>query len=199
MAELAIKKTMEAPVAYLEKIVGKPFTKEQFDAFVKEFALKTSRASSGPRESVKLFDKDGNVIGRRCSVFKLWLPASEFNGDVSKMSICREANKIKVANAREADKIAKEAEALLEQARTAATPQEKLKLYETYDKELAKATAIREQEIKVPEDYKAGFETAEELAKSLKTEVILENPVKEAAEKPSGTEGKKDENEEKGE
>jgi hypothetical protein len=181
VAEGKEKKTMQGALEFLEGLKNKPVTVDVIKEFADKFATKSVRATGDgtPRESVKLFDKDGNVLGRKCSVFHLWLPASEFNGDVAKMSICREANKLKTANLRAGEKIEKEALEILEQARKAENAGEKLKLFEAYDKEMEKAKQTKTAEIKVPAEYKAGFATVEELAKSLKVEAITTAPAKE--------------------
>jgi hypothetical protein len=144
VAEGKEKKTMQGALEFLEALKNKPVTVDVIKEFAEKFATKSVRAAGDgtPRESVKLFDKDGNVIGRKCSVFHLWLPASEFNGDASRTSVSREANKLKTANLREGEKIEKEALKILDEARNAQNATEKLKLFEKYDAEMEKARKL---------------------------------------------------------
>jgi hypothetical protein len=183
MAELTLKKTMEEPVSFLEGIVGKTLTKELFEKFVNDYAIKTSGNSTGkPREATKLYDKDGNILGGKCRATNLWFAAENFNHH---HGLSKEADNVKNRLNTEAKKIEKEAEAILEEARKAENAQDKLKLFEKYDAELAKAKKVRDREITLKDFSKEvpHFATVEDLAKALKVEVITSKPKAEKAEK----------------
>jgi len=175
-----IKKTYEEAVSYLETLVGKPFTKQAFDKFVEEFATAKSQSSGGQREFVKLFDKNGEMIGRKCSVTGKWFSAEHFSKNTS---VIKSVDHIRAKFYNESKAMEKEALALVEKAREAANPQEKLKLFEEYDKALQEAKEHRAKEVplndeKIVEEMKDGFDSVEELAKELGAEVILETPKK---------------------
>ena len=177
---MEIKKTMIEALAFVTKHGN--MSKENLDLFTNKFCVKSSRASSGePREAVRLYDVEGNTIGRRCSILKVWLAPEAFNGDVEKIGICREANKLKTANARAADVIIKKAEELRTQANELDDPMEKLAKYEEFDAELARAKEVKNAPITiddVPDDAKDfnPFNTVEELAEDLGVEVITTKP-----------------------
>ena len=170
---MAIKKTMIDALAF---VTGK-LDDEALATFTSDFCEAKGRATSSgePKESVRLFDADGNTIGRRCSVLKMWLAPEGFNGDVEKMGISREANKLKTQHAREADALVKAADVIRDEANELEDPMEKLAKYEEFDAKLEEAKAIKNTSITV-DDVPAGtedmFETIEELADALGVDVI---------------------------
>ena len=106
-------------------------SKENLDKFTNEFCVAKSRTTStGPREFVKLFNEDGEVLARRCSVTHKWLLPDDFNGDIAKMSISREANKAKTKNVRDGEAIEREALNILTEARSETDATAKLELFE---------------------------------------------------------------------
>lgn len=182
MAE--IKKTMVDALAFVEKYGN--MSKENLETFTNTFCVKSSRSNgeSKPREIVRLFDENGNTIARRCSALHVWLPASEFNGDIEKMSISREANKLKTANLRAAEKLIREGDAIRVEAKELTDPAEKLEKFEEYDALLEQAKTIKTAPISV-EQCPEGFEyynTVEEVAEALNVPVITEKPAEEVEE-----------------
>jgi len=167
MAE--IKKTMVDALAFVTEHGN--MSAENLETFTKEFCVAKSRTSgeSKPREAVKLYDAEGNVIGRKCSVLHTWLKPEDFNGDIEKMSISREANKVKTTNQRAADAIVREAEAVRLEANELEDPMEKLAKYEEYDAKIEEARAKKAEPIVIEG---LGFDTVEELAEDLGVEVI---------------------------
>jgi len=69
MAE--IKKTMVEALAF---VTGK-LTEDDLLIFTNDYCVAKTRSTGtgAPRENVRLFDVDGNTIGRRCSAFHVWL------------------------------------------------------------------------------------------------------------------------------
>lgn len=148
---------------------------ENLEMFTNKFCeAKSSTTTGQPRESIKLYDSEGNVIGRKCSGFKKWLPASEFWGDINTASNCKLATKQKEANTRDANKIVREAELLREEANKLDDPLEKLAKFEEFDAELERAKQIKSADLVVPKDY--GFDTCEDLANDLGVECRTEKP-----------------------
>lgn len=170
---MAIKKSMVDVLAFITAHGN--MSASNLAKFTADFCEAKGREATGAvRESVRLFDVDGNTIGRRCSILKLWMPADEFNGDVEKMSISRIANKYKTHFAREADKLVREGESIREEAKLLTDPNEKLAKFEEYDAILEKAKAVRNTEITpdmITEDY-VGFESAEALAEEMDVDCI---------------------------
>lgn len=182
-----IKKTMVLALAAITALEGKEVTAAFINSFTEDFCVKSSRTgASEPRESVKLFDNEGGVIGRRCSVLKVWLAPNQFNGDVARMSISREANKVKTANLREAEKLIKTGDVIRLEAKELTDPSEKLAKFEEYDIILEQAQAIKSKEITIDDVNPADdidfiyFDTPDALAEDLGVDVILEAPKKEA-------------------
>jgi hypothetical protein len=169
-----IKKTMIDALAFVTPLLDE----ENLAKFTKDFCeAKTRSAGAGePRESVRLFDAEGNTIGRRCSALKLWMAPEEFNGDIEKISICREANKVKTKHNREADAIVRDAEAIRVEANGLEDAMEKLAKYEEYDAKLEEAKQLRATPITIDDVEVNGFETAQELADELGVECILDKP-----------------------
>ena len=116
---MAIKKTFEGAVTFLEGYVGKPFTKEAFEKFVSEFAEAKTQSSGGTREYVKLFDKNGEMIGRKCTVTGKWFSAEHFSKNTS---VIKSVDHIKAKFYNESKQMEKEALALVEKAREASNP-----------------------------------------------------------------------------
>jgi len=174
MSEIQIKKTMVAPLAFL---TGK-LNKEQIAAFTEQFCIPAAGTTgeSKPREIVKLLNKTGEMIGRRCSITKKWLDASEFFKDGS---MSKSADKVKAKYYTESKAMEKKALAVLDEARELTDPKAKLAKFEEYDKamENAKATRLKDitKEVKFDEGTKT-FDTIEALAASMKVQVITEKP-----------------------
>ena len=167
------KVSMESALTFLNSFKGKPLTDVILSEFATQFCMKSKKAGTGEgKEPVRLYNKDGETIGKKCSIFKLWLPISHFQNP-EKSSASREAKKAKKALIAKANDIRKAAEVYLTEARGENDASAKLKLFEKYDAELAKAKEVEQGEIKVPADFKDGFATVEELAKSLNVPVIL--------------------------
>ena len=176
MANVEIKKTMVAPIEWLTNVLDE----DALNEFIEKFGVKSSRTSSGePRESVKLFDSEGNVIGRRDSILKLWFAGECYNGDIAKMSITRMTNKVKAHNIHEGKKLELAARELLAEAKTLEDPAEKLVKFEEYDAAIEEATKVKTAPITIDDvdlDDCVGYETAEELAKAMGVECITTAP-----------------------
>ena len=179
MAE--IKQTMVEALAFVTE--NGNMSADNLELFTSKYCVKSTRgASSGePREIVKLYDVDGNVIGRKCSTLHVWLAPEAFNGNVEKMSMCREANKLKTANARTADGIVRDAEAIRLEANELDDPSEKLSKYEEFDAKLEEAKTTRKTEVTVDDvpaeaENFTPFDTIAELAESLGVDVITTKP-----------------------
>ncbi len=182
---MSIKKTMVDALAFVTEHGN--MSAENLELFTNDYCIAKGRATASgePREIVRLFDEEGNTIGRRCSVFKLWLAPAGFNGDIEKMSISREANKLKTANLRKAEGIVRDAEVIRDEANDLEDPMEKLAKYEEFDAKLEEAKSVKTATIS-PDDVADGtedmFETIEELADALGVDVITEKPAEETTE-----------------
>lgn len=161
-----IKKTMEAPLAWLE---GK-LDAEQLVEFTELFGYKADGSTStGPREITILKDSEGEMLGRKCTVCGVFFPADRF----AKNTTCiKEADGAKGKLYNESKKMEKEAMVILEEAREITDVAEKVAKFEEYDQKLLEAKEYRLQPIEVnPEWLEGSFETIEELASSLGVEV----------------------------
>lgn len=170
------KVSMTAMLKELKGLVGKPFTKEALQTFAHQFAVKSARTSTGePREATKLFDKDGNMIGARCSATMVWMVGDEFT---PMQSISKQGHSLKGALNTKARGIESEANALLVEARDAKSPADKLAIFEKYDAQMLKAKEVRATKISADElaEGTLKFDSVEELAKHLKVEVITTKP-----------------------
>ena len=179
---MAIKKTMVDVLAFVT--ANGNMSAANLSKFTAEFCEAKGREATGePRESVRLYDVDGNTIGRRCSVLKVWMKPEEFNGDIEKMSICRAANKLKTQFARQADAMVREGEAIREEAKLLTDPAEKLAKFEEYDVILENAKAVRNTEITLDMvDGVEYFDTVADLAEDLDVDCITTKPEAETAE-----------------
>ena len=174
---MEIKKTMVEALAFVTDHGN--MSKENLDLFTNKFCVKASRSTGtgAPRESVKLFDVDGNVIARRCSVSHKWLLPESFNGDISKMSISREANKIKVANIRKGEATEKLSREVMLEARGLTDVEEKLAKFEEADALIEQARNEKTAPIEVVyADDVTVCDTIEEIAEVLGVEVITSAP-----------------------
>ena len=177
------KKTMQAPLEFLNSIVGKPFTADMLKKFAADFAVKSAGTTgeSKPREITKLFNKAGDLLGGRCSATLLWFALPDFNHH---HGLSKQAQNAKSRLNTKAKEVEVEAGKLLESARELTNPTEKLKAFEAYDVEMGKAQAIRNTKI-TPKDFSeevTSYESIEDLAKALKVEVITSKPKAEKAE-----------------
>ena len=163
-----VKKTVVPMIDYLASKVDTATLKE----FVEKFGLK-STTSGQPREAVKLFDANGNVLGRRCTVTGKWFPIDRF---YKSTTFIKEADKLKQKYYAEGQKIKKEAEKLLKKAREEEDPAKKLELFEQYDAQIEKAKEIANKDVSGEVEFEGGFDTIEDLAKSLGVEVITSAP-----------------------
>ncbi len=180
MENVTIKKTMVAPLEFVKEH-GR-MSAENLEKFINEFCVpKTDSGSGKPREVVKLFDAEGNVIGRRCSVTHKWLPISEFFKDAS---FSKAADKVKAKLYAESKKMEKDAQKLLDQARDEADPMKKLELFEEYDDAMVKAREYRNQDVSDQVDFgdTTTYDTIEELANALNVPVITTKPKEEEGE-----------------
>ena len=164
-----IKKTMVNALAFVTE--NGNMSADNLEAFTNQFCIKKDGTVSKPREFVKLFDEVGEVLGRRCSVTKLWFTIDNFFKDGS---MCKTADKAKAKLYGESKVMEKEAEALLKEARELEDPMEKLAGFETYDLALVKAREHRLQEVTV--ETEGGVETIEALAEELNVAVITSAP-----------------------
>lgn len=161
-----IKKTMEAPIAFLTGVLAE----DKLNEFVELFGYKSSRAAStGPKEIVILKDAEGNMLGRKCTVTNAFYPAEQF----SKGTTCiKPADAARGARHAEARKALKDAESILEDAREITDIEEKVAKFEEYDKAVQDANALRSAEVEIdPEWLDGSFATIEELAADLGVEV----------------------------
>ena len=185
------KTSMTAMLKELQSLVGKPFTADALKSFAHQFAVKSARSTGDgkPREATKLFDKDGNMIGARCSATLVWMLGEEFT---NMQSISKQGHSLKGALNTKARGVESEANALLVEARDAKTPAEKLAIFEQYDKEMLKAKEIRSKGINASEFVEGTltFPTVEELAKHMKVEVITTQPESEDTTDAPKTEAK---------
>ncbi len=169
-----VKKTMVAALAFVTD--NGNMSTDNLTAFTEQFCYKAEEGTSKPREIVKLFDSEGTVLGRRCSVTLLWLPISEFFKDGS---MSKAADKVKAKLYGESKAMEKEAQSIRLDAKDLTDPTEKLAAYEAYDDALEAAKAHRLQDITedvvFPEDTET-FESIDELAEALGVEVITEKP-----------------------
>jgi len=134
-------------------------------------------------EIVKLYDVEGNVLARRCSATHVWTTPENFNGDIARTSVCREANKVKTKNLRGGEAIERTAKELLDTARGETDAMAKLELFEQYDVEMEKAKELKNTPVTV-ENCEAfdNFLTIEEIAADLGVEVITTAPKAEVEE-----------------
>jgi len=179
---MAIKKTMAGALAFVTEYGNMSI--EDLATFTAEFceAKGRSETSGEPREIVRLYDKFGITIARRCSIFKVWLTPDMFNGNIENMSVCREANKLKTANLRKSEAMVRGGEAIRLEAKELTDIEDKLAKFEEYDAILEDAKTIKSAAIEIDDVPESAdelftyFETIEEIAESLGVEVITEKP-----------------------
>ena len=153
-------------------------SKENLDLFTKTYCeAKSGSTSNGPREVTILKDIDGIMLGRQCSVTKLWFPAEAFSKNTTCVKLA-DAAKGKLYN--ESKKMEKDAQSLLDEAKDITDIEEKVAKYEEYDAKLAEAKVLRTTVPEITNEMReGGVETIEDLAEELGVEV---NPVKPAEE-----------------
>ena len=176
----AIKKTMQEALAFVTPLLNE----DDLLTFTNTFCVAKTRAvgTGAPREIVRLYDVYGNTIARRCSAFKVWLLPSDFNGDIEKMSICREANKLKTANLRSAEKLVRDGEEIRLQAKDLTDVEEKLAKFEEYDAILEEAKQLRTQAVSPDGIALTSYDSVESVAQALGVDVITEKPTIETVE-----------------
>jgi len=168
-----IKKTMVAALAFIT--ANGNLSKDNLETFTNDFcvAKSGSNSSNGPREITILKDIDGNMLGRQCSVTKLWFDSSYF----SKGTTCvKEADTAKGKLWAESKKMEKDAQSLLDEAKDITDIEDKVAKYEAYDVKLTEAKAHRASAVTITDTMTAnGVESIELLAESMEVEI---NPVK---------------------
>lgn len=172
MAE--IKKTMVEALAFVTEHGN--MSAGNLEIFTNEFCVKKDgNGPSKPREFVKLFDAEGEMLGRKCSVTGLWMKADNFFKDGS---MCKQADKVKAKLYTESKAMERGAGEKLEAARELTDPTEKLAAYEAYDSEMVSAKEHRLQDISGEVDLTevTTYETIDDLASALGVEVITSKP-----------------------
>ena len=179
LTEDKAKKTVIPMMEYL----ADKLSDEQLKEFAQKFAIKSSgnTGTGKPREATKLYDKDGNLLGGKCSATGKWFSIENYNHH---HGLAKEAQNVKSRLNTEAKKIEAEAEEIRLKAKEADKPADKLALFEKYDAELEKASKIRNKAITVADFAKQvpNFNTVEDLARSLQVEVITTKPKVETSE-----------------
>ena len=165
---LNIKKTMVATLAFVTE--NGNMSKENLDLFTNTFCVaKSGSTSTGPREITILKDIDGNQLGRKCTVTKLWFANDSF----SKNTTCiKEADAAKGKLYNTSKQMEKGAQTLLSEAAEIIDINDKVAKYEEYDAALASAKAYRLQGVEITATMvDGGFDTIEDLAADLYVEV----------------------------
>ena len=178
-----VKKTMEKALDFVTQ--NGNMSADNLQAFTEQFCYKAEEGVSKPREIVKLFDVDGNVLGRRCSITHKWLEIGEFFKDGS---MSKAADKVKAKLYTESKAMEKKAQELRIEAKDLTDPTEKLAAYEAYDEALEDAKTHRLQDISedvVFDEDTNTFDSIEELAEDLGVDVITEKPKAEKEESES--------------
>lgn len=163
-----IKKTMEAPLAYL--VALNVMSEAQLNEFQTKFCYAAAGSvSNGPREITILKDADGEMLGRKCMVTNLFYVADRF----AKGTTCiKEADGAKGKLYTESKKMEKEAMSLLDEAREIEDIEERVAKFEAYDQALQDAKVVRTQPVVIQDEWlEGGFATIEDLALDLGVEV----------------------------
>ena len=168
---MAIKKTMVDALAFVTQYGN--MSKDNLAIFTKQFceAKDGSTTTGTPREAVKLYDVDGVLLGRKCTVTGKWFGADCFYKDGS---IHKEADAAKAKLYTESKKMESEAQRILDEAREITDMEDKLAAYERYDTAMVEAKNHRLQPLDIT--IKGGFDTIQDLAAALGVDVITEKP-----------------------
>jgi len=175
---MTIKKTMVAALAFVTE--NGNMSAENLAKFTADYcAAKSGSGESKPREIVRLYDADGEILGGRCSSTLLWFAIDNFN---KHHGIAKQTQNAKSRLATEAKLVETEAKVLLDEAREVTDAAEKLELFEQYDVKMLEAKEIRSTPVTTEmfTEEVPYFETIEELADDLGVEVITTKPKTEA-------------------
>jgi len=164
---MAIKKTMVDALAFVQEKGN--MSEANLNTFIKVYCEAKGSSSSTPREVSILKDIDGNQLGRKCTITGLWFPNEAFSKGTTCVKLA-DAEKGKLYSA--SKKMEKDAQTLLDEARSITDVANKVAKYEEYDAKLAEAKAYRLQPIEVTDEMtEGGFKTIQELADDLEVEV----------------------------
>ena len=154
----------------VREMIFERFEGQETIALNEVLALFASAERAGSGEQTTVLDDEGNVIGKRCSYFGVYLPISEFGtmgkddeGNIKYSYQSKEAQKCIRDKKKEVEKMNAEAEEMLDAAKT---EEEKAKALDDWREAKSEIAEYADTKCKLPEHLE-GYETIEEFKASL--------------------------------